>query len=60
MSTSLKERGTTAFNAGQWEEAIELYTEALKAGPTSEEEAGALYSNRAAARIHLYRYDLGQ
>ncbi|ORY54867.1 hypothetical protein BCR35DRAFT_310223 [Leucosporidium creatinivorum] len=58
MSSSLKEQGTAAFHAEKWEEAINLYTEALKAGSLSEEEAGALYSNRAAARIHLYRYDL--
>lgn len=60
MAPTLKEKGTAAFHAGKWEEAIKLYTNALKAGSLSDEEAGALYSNRAAAQIHLYRYDLGE
>ena len=38
---------------------MELYTEALKLDSTSD-EAGACYSNRAAAHINLYRYDLGR
>lgn len=59
MSTSLKDQGTAAFRSGKWEEAVRLYTAALKQDSISE-EAGACYSNRAAANIHLYRYDLGE
>jgi hypothetical protein len=64
-SQRLREEGNAAFRSSNWEEASRLYSEALEAAPsipTTDEEKehlAALYSNRAAARISLFQFDLG-
>ncbi|GAA5918257.1 hypothetical protein JCM6882_005132 [Rhodosporidiobolus microsporus] len=62
---ALREQGNAAFRSSRWEEAVQLYSQALEAtvtsGQLSEEEKehlAALYSNRAAARIQLSHLDL--
>ncbi|PRQ77778.1 hypothetical protein AAT19DRAFT_8846 [Rhodotorula toruloides] len=65
QSRSLREEGNLAFRSSRWTEAIDLYTRAIEAvtfdvDTATEEEKehlAALYSNRAAARIHLFLLD---
>ncbi|BGP05690.1 hypothetical protein JCM10049v2_001503 [Rhodotorula toruloides] len=64
-SRSLREEGNLAFRSSQWTKAIDFYTRAIEAvtidveTATEEEKEhlAALYSNRAAARIHLFLLD---
>lgn len=46
---ALKEAGNAAFKAGNYREAIEKYTLAIKADPSN----GVIYSNRAQALIKV-------
>lgn len=53
-SLVLKEKGNTQFKAGEHTEAESSYTEALGVCPVCfSKERAVLFSNRAAARIHL-------
>ncbi|XP_056140344.1 tetratricopeptide repeat protein 1 [Lampris incognitus] len=53
-SLSLKERGNNQFKAGEHSEAEQSYTQALCVCPVCySRERAVLFSNRAAARIHL-------
>ena len=49
---ALKERGNAAYKAGQYAEAIKLYSQAIGEAPGS----GAYYGNRAAAWMMLSKY----
>ncbi|XP_012709038.2 tetratricopeptide repeat protein 1 [Fundulus heteroclitus] len=54
QSVALKETGNSLFKAGDWKEAEESYTEALAVCPVAfSRERAVLFSNRAAARLHL-------
>ncbi|KAL8281223.1 hypothetical protein RQP46_006257 [Phenoliferia psychrophenolica] len=55
---TLKDEGNTAFRASDWPLSITLYTQALSSLATlTAEDAAALFSNRAAAYIHLFQFD---
>uniref|UniRef100_UPI0037E8F382 tetratricopeptide repeat protein 1 n=1 Tax=Semicossyphus pulcher TaxID=241346 RepID=UPI0037E8F382 len=54
QSLSLKERGNSQFKSGDWVEAEQSYKEALVLCPVCfSKERAVLFSNRAAARLHL-------
>ncbi|XP_029375926.1 tetratricopeptide repeat protein 1 [Echeneis naucrates] len=54
QSLTLKERGNSQFKSGDWLEAESSYTEALHLCPVCFSiERAVLFSNRAAARLHL-------
>ncbi|XP_026166121.1 tetratricopeptide repeat protein 1 isoform X2 [Mastacembelus armatus] len=54
QSLTLKEKGNSQFKAGDWVEAERSYTEALGLCPVCfSKERAVLFSNRAAARLHL-------
>ncbi|XP_038144265.1 tetratricopeptide repeat protein 1 [Cyprinodon tularosa] len=54
QSVTLKETGNSLFKAGEWKEAERSYTEALALCPLCfSRERAVLFSNRAAARLHL-------
>ncbi|XP_035846724.1 tetratricopeptide repeat protein 1 isoform X6 [Sander lucioperca] len=54
QSLTLKEKGNSHFKAGDWAEAERSYTEALGFCPVCfNRERAVLFSNRAAARLHL-------
>ncbi|TDH05330.1 hypothetical protein EPR50_G00143810 [Perca flavescens] len=54
QSLALKEKGNSQFKAGDWAEAERSYTEALGFCPVCfSRERAVLFSNRAAARLHL-------
>ncbi|XP_040005867.1 tetratricopeptide repeat protein 1 [Xiphias gladius] len=54
QSLTLKEKGNSQFKAGDWLEAEHSYTEALVLCPVCfSRERAILFSNRAAARLHL-------
>ncbi|GAA5922034.1 hypothetical protein JCM1841_003128 [Sporobolomyces salmonicolor] len=64
-SQILREQGNAAFRSERWSDAVDIYTQAIRASTSTEglseqesEHFAALYSNRAAARIHLFEYDL--
>ncbi|XP_069030975.1 tetratricopeptide repeat protein 1 [Embiotoca jacksoni] len=58
QSLTLKEKGNGQFKAGDWSEAERSYTEALSVCPVCfSKERAVLFSNRAAARLHLDRKD---
>lgn len=42
-----KEAGNEAFKAGQWQEALRLYTLALERDPKNKDMNSKLYNNRA-------------
>ncbi|KAL6098207.1 ttc1 [Pungitius sinensis] len=53
-SLSLKEKGNGQFKAGDWLEAERSYTDALVSCPVCfSRERAVVFSNRAAARLHL-------
>ncbi|KAG9265720.1 tetratricopeptide repeat protein 1 [Astyanax mexicanus] len=53
-SMALKEKGNAQFKSGDHKEAEEFYTSALKICPVCySKERSILFSNRAAARLHL-------
>ena len=60
-SPSLKDQGNDAFRASSWDLSVNLYTRALL-DPTilTPDDAAALFSNRAAAYIHLFQFDRGE
>ncbi|XP_047463410.1 tetratricopeptide repeat protein 1 [Mugil cephalus] len=54
QSFTLKETGNSHFKAGDWTEAERSYTEALVLCPVGfSRDRAVLFSNRAAARLHL-------
>ncbi|KAM4727128.1 tetratricopeptide repeat protein 1 [Anableps anableps] len=54
QSVTLKETGNSLFKAGDWKKAEQSYTEALALCPVSfSRERAVMFSNRAAARLHL-------
>ncbi|XP_037604736.1 tetratricopeptide repeat protein 1 isoform X2 [Sebastes umbrosus] len=54
QSLTLKEKGNSQFKAGDWLDAERSYTEALVLCPVCfSRERAVLFSNRAAARLHL-------
>ncbi|KAL7390351.1 hypothetical protein ABVT39_019428 [Epinephelus coioides] len=54
QSLTLKEKGNSQFKAGEWREAERSYKEALVLCPVCfSKERSVLFSNRAAARLHL-------
>ncbi|XP_073335482.1 tetratricopeptide repeat protein 1 [Pagrus major] len=54
QSLTLKEKGNSQFKAGNWSEAELSYKEALVLCPVCfSKERAVLFSNRAAARLHL-------
>ncbi|GAA6226215.1 tetratricopeptide repeat protein 1 [Lates japonicus] len=54
QSLTLKEKGNSQFKAGDWSAAERSYTEALVLCPVCfSRERAVLFSNRAAARLHL-------
>ncbi|XP_041658176.1 tetratricopeptide repeat protein 1 [Cheilinus undulatus] len=54
QSLTLKEQGNAQFKSGDWEEAERSYKEALGLCPICfSKERAVLFSNRAAARLHL-------
>ncbi|XP_061818777.1 tetratricopeptide repeat protein 1 [Nerophis lumbriciformis] len=57
---SLKEKGNSLFKAGDWLAAEQSYSEALLLCPVCfSQERAVLFSNRAAARLHLDRKEDG-
>jgi len=54
---NLKEEGNAQFGRGNYAEAVEAYTSALEIDPENDNFNKALYANRAAALIHLKKYD---
>ncbi|KAM8834863.1 tetratricopeptide repeat protein 1 [Synchiropus picturatus] len=59
QSLSLKERGNSQFKSGDWAEAEGSYTEALVSCPVCfSRERAVLFSNRAAARLHMDKKEL--
>ncbi|XP_030010128.1 tetratricopeptide repeat protein 1 isoform X1 [Sphaeramia orbicularis] len=53
-SLTLKEKGNSQFKSGEWSDAALSYTEALGLCPLCfSKERSVLFSNRAAARLHL-------
>ncbi|KAH8271223.1 hypothetical protein KR018_001620 [Drosophila ironensis] len=52
---SFKDKGNEAFKASRWEEAVQFYTQAIKAGP-KHKELPVFYKNRAAAYLKLENY----
>ena len=57
-SLSLKDQGNDGFRASSWDLSVTFYTQA-PSDPTSftPDDAAALFSNRAAAYIHLFQFD---
>eukprot|EP00124_Ichthyophonus_hoferi_P005739 Ihof_evm1s930 gene=Ihof_evmTU1s930 len=53
---SLKKKGNAAFGAGKYEEAIDLYTQALALNP-SPADASKYYANRGACFAKLKQYE---
>ncbi|XP_075888224.1 tetratricopeptide repeat protein 1 [Nelusetta ayraudi] len=54
QSLTLKEKGNSQFKSGDWREAEQSYKEALQMCPVCfNKERAILFSNRAAARLHL-------
>lgn len=51
--TSLKEQGTAAFKAKEFDKAIDLYTQAITENPTDH----TLFGNRSAARYSLKNFE---
>ncbi|XP_051903016.1 tetratricopeptide repeat protein 1 [Hippocampus zosterae] len=59
-SLTLKEEGNRHFKNGDWSPAEQSYTQALRLCPRPfSRERAVLFSNRAAARLHLERKDDG-
>ncbi|XP_061558401.1 tetratricopeptide repeat protein 1 [Phycodurus eques] len=59
-SLALKEEGNCHFKNGDWSVAEQSYTQALRLCPRAfGQERAVLFSNRAAARLHLERKDDG-
>ncbi|XP_019747500.1 tetratricopeptide repeat protein 1 isoform X2 [Hippocampus comes] len=59
-SLTLKEEGNCHFKNGDWSLAEQSYTQALRLCPRRfSQERAVLFSNRAAARLHLERKDDG-
>lgn len=54
-----KERGNEAFKAGNYEDAIALYTDALSIDD-SHKETSVFYKNRAAAYLKISEFDLAE
>ena len=50
-----KDKGNEAFKLGQWQEALKLYTQAIKASD-KHKELPVFYKNRAAAHLKLASY----
>ncbi|XP_053188204.1 tetratricopeptide repeat protein 1 [Scomber japonicus] len=58
QSLTVKEKGNSHFKAGDWLEAEQSYTESLVLCPVCfSRERSVLFSNRAAARLHMDRKD---
>jgi len=57
---ALRERGNEVFRAGKWQEAVDLYTEAIEKDYNCEDKAhvAALLSNRIAALVHLKEFNI--
>lgn len=53
----MKEDGNKEYKAGQWQAAIDKYTEALDVDPTNRGTNSKLLQNRALCRIKLKQYD---
>ena len=54
FAKALRERGSTLFKQGQYADARDQYTEALKCDPCN----AVVYSNRSAANAKLQDYEL--
>lgn len=52
MADDLKAKGNAAFSAGNYEEAVKFFTQAIEVDPTNH----VLYSNRSAAEVSLMHY----
>ena len=52
MADEAKAKGNTAFSAGQFEEAIKHFSEAITLAPSNH----VLYSNRSASYASLHKY----
>eukprot|EP00965_Chrysotila_dentata_P049266 1633104-Pleurochrysis_carterae.AAC.5 len=48
QALAFKEQGNTHFVAGRYEEALDLYTEAIETAPENSAERAVFYANRAA------------
>lgn len=57
---SLKENGNTAFKRGNWQQAVDYYSDALEAANLAGDNdlRRTLHLNRAAARLRLGHYEL--
>lgn len=53
MADELKAKGNAAFSAGNFEEAIKFFSDAIDVDPTNH----VLYSNRSAAKASLQQYE---
>lgn len=53
----LKQAGNAAYQAGRYDEAVQLYTQALKIYPHQDEVLAVFLCNRAAAYLQLKAYD---
>lgn len=53
-----KEKGNDAFKNGEFEEAISMYTQALKLGGREHKEVSTFYKNRAAAYLKMKEFEL--
>lgn len=55
-AVACKERGNAAFKNGEWQKAVDEYTQAIKCNDKHQQLA-TFYKNRAAAYLKLERYD---
>lgn len=53
QAETLKQQGNTAFQSGQFDKAIQLFSEAIKL----DEQNHVLYSNRSACYVSLKQYE---
>ncbi|KAK3087864.1 hypothetical protein FSP39_011661 [Pinctada imbricata] len=55
---ALKEEGNQYFKAGNWEDAVSCYTQALKMADVKEAEKAVILKNRAACHLKTGNYNL--
>jgi tetratricopeptide (TPR) repeat protein len=54
--TELKEDGNAKFKAGNYEEALSVYTDALHLGDIKDTDKAVIYKNRSMCNLKLEKY----